>query len=339
MEYPEGVVFIAGFPRSGTTYFSNLFNSHEEVIYRHEVLGRCWKRFPPGLFDRMKKDGGLSDSDHETAINTILTAHYEADRPPFFRKSHLLIKNPELKRVLWLGVRATQGVLDPVFRAFFRPDARGQTLVIKETRAATNMDSFLAGLKPTHCVFLFRHPCGAIASKLRGIEKGHMTETDAVERVTFFRNNVIALAALAPELEEAALGDLPEHRLLALEWAVQNLDYIKLMESLPSTLLAYEDFLRDPLSNTAALFDRIDLSVTSQVRSFIHSAGNVRNRARDAGSDYYSVFRSSDFDPDSWQRQLPATVIEEIMSVTLPTYERLCGLKYMGASLDRTATA
>ncbi|MEO1080723.1 MAG: sulfotransferase [Pseudomonadota bacterium] len=331
MEYPERVVFIAGFARSGTTYFSNLFNSHEDVIYRHEVLGRCWKRFPPGLFDRMKKDGGLTASDHQAAINTILSAHYEADRPPFFRKSHLRIKRPEMKRLLWLGVRATQGVLDPAFRTLFSPDARGQTLVIKETRAATNMDSFLAGLRPTHCVFLFRHPCGAIASKLRGIEKGHMAKTDELERKTFFRHNVVALADLAPGLDEGALADLPEHRLLALEWAVQNLDYIKLMEKLPSTLVAYEDFLLDPLKNTAALFDRVDLSVTSQVREFIQSAGNVENRARDAGSDYYSVFRSSDFDPDSWQRELSTTVTEDIMSVTSPTYERLCGLKQIAA--------
>ena len=126
MTLPKRLVFIAGFPRSGTTYFSNLFNSHEEVIYRHEVLGRCWKRFPGTLFSQLKQAGGLSDEEHRAALTTILSAHFEADRPPFFRKTHLRIRSTGLKRALWLSARTTRG-LSPLLRAGpIRTDARHQ---------------------------------------------------------------------------------------------------------------------------------------------------------------------------------------------------------------------
>ena len=49
--HKDKIIYIAGFPRSGTTWFANLLNAHPQTVYRHEILGRCFEQFDPELLD------------------------------------------------------------------------------------------------------------------------------------------------------------------------------------------------------------------------------------------------------------------------------------------------
>ena len=75
-------IIILGYPRSGTTWFANLFNSHPDVVYRHEVIGHCYKYFPEEIFQQLKYNYDLIDSEYEKAINIILSPNVESDRGP-----------------------------------------------------------------------------------------------------------------------------------------------------------------------------------------------------------------------------------------------------------------
>ena len=86
-----------GFPRSGTTWFSNLINSSESVIYRHELIGRNHGMMGDRVFSKLKYANGLSSSDYEVVENVIKKAHVETDKPPFFKKKYGLRKFPKIQ--------------------------------------------------------------------------------------------------------------------------------------------------------------------------------------------------------------------------------------------------
>jgi hypothetical protein len=78
------IIFIAGFPRSGTTWFSNLLNAHPDIYYRHEIIGRNFRIFSEKIFLALKNNNGQSDEQYTTLIEKISEAHVDTDVPPFF---------------------------------------------------------------------------------------------------------------------------------------------------------------------------------------------------------------------------------------------------------------
>ena len=140
----DKIIYIAGFPRSGTTWFSNLFNAHPQIIYRHEILGRCFERFGSELFNALKFNDGLTPTQYQQFRQVLASADIESDRPPFFKKDSLLIANDKLHHFAWLATKVVP-ILRPLYRRLFTPLAsRSKTFVIKETRSVINMDSMLS---------------------------------------------------------------------------------------------------------------------------------------------------------------------------------------------------
>ena len=179
--------FILGYPRSGTTWFANLFNTHPDVVYRHEMIGRCYKQFPDELYKKLKSRQTLTDDDYNKAMRIILTPDIESDRAPFFKKNHLTFSNPKFHYFSWLATRAAS-FLKPLYGYLFFPKDHNLKLVIKETRSAIDMDNIITCLRSDKNIILFRHPCGAIASSLRGIETGKMQPSTNVNREIWFNN-------------------------------------------------------------------------------------------------------------------------------------------------------
>jgi hypothetical protein len=317
------LIFLAGYPRSGTTWLSNLLNAHPAVIYRHEYLGRCWGRLPEPLFTALKTAHGLDDNGHQHLIEKIAEAHYEADRPPFFRKVHLRINNPQLKHRAWLATRFSQGALSPLYRRLFQPRLDGQTIVMKETRASTNMLSMIRGLRPNNCLFLFRHPCGSIASQLRGIASGRMQAPSRIQLQTFIRENQQTLESLGLPDSDFTIAEQSVESQLAIMWSVQNADYLEFSTQNHSILVNYEAFLMDSQTHTARLFKHLGLSENQQVLDFLAASGGGDAAHRDAGSEFYSVYRSGNFRSDGWRETLSARQISAIESIAAPTYQRL----------------
>lgn len=74
------------------------------------------------------------------------------------------------------------------------------------------------------------------------------------------------------------------------------------------TLIRYAELLRDPIENTARLFQTLGLDLPEQTRKFLERSRDIA-KAKD--SDRYSVFRARDND-DEWRTLLPNTIAEEI---------------------------
>ena len=120
------IVFVVGFPRSGTTWFSNLLNAHPEVIYRHEIVGRCYKIFGDELFDHLKFNHGLSVEEHRIFLKKLALANVETDRPPFFHKTVLKVASESIHKTAWLATKSVP-LLNSLYRYLFTPNPKKNT--------------------------------------------------------------------------------------------------------------------------------------------------------------------------------------------------------------------
>ena len=319
-------IFILGYPRSGTTWFANLFNSHPDVAYRHEVIGRCYQYFPKKLFHNLKHNNGLTDNEYGKAINIILSPNVESDRAPFFSKNHLMFKSAKFHYILWLATR-TLKVLNPLYNFLCLPKNEGLTLVIKETRSTVNMDSMLKGIKANKIIILFRHPCGAIASSMKGIQTGKMNQSTNEMRECWFTENQNKPYIKELNLKPSDIHSLPEHEYLAILWRQQNDDYLEFSSTdFDKIFINYENFMTDQEDKTKKLFKILLLNYDPMVEQFLNTTsggGNSKPILKDSSSKFYSVYRNEGFDPNKWEKSLLQEQISDIEKHTLNTFNRL----------------
>ena len=328
--YDISTYLILGYPRSGTTWFANLFNTHPDVVYRHEMIGRCYKDFTNELFRKLKYDHQLSDDDYIKALKIILSPNVESDRAPFFSKRHLLISNPKFHYLMWISAR-TALFLKPFYKLLYQPRGNKFSLVMKETRSTMNMDSFIHAIRAKKNIILFRHPCGAIASSLNGIKHGKMTPNTFEDRQYWFNENKSRdfVKALSPNAD--LIRNLPEHEYLALRWHQQNEDYLEFSkQNMDNIYIHYESFMAKQEQSSKALFEQLSLSYDKSIEEFIQiSSGHSRNKPllKDSSSSFYSVYRSQGFNPNQWQQTLSSQEIAGIEQHTLSVFEALLQMK------------
>ena len=124
------IIYIQGFPRSGTTWLANLLNSHTEIIYRHEPLARIGPRFPDNLLFKITRQGDLNEQERNKAFNCLKQSDPDTDRPPFFRKSYSRIPLA-FKTLLWT-ISMKLPFASKIYRIVFTPrHTSNLTLLIK----------------------------------------------------------------------------------------------------------------------------------------------------------------------------------------------------------------
>ena len=319
-------IFILGYPRSGTTWFANLFNSHPDVVYRHEVIGRCYKYFPKEMFHRLKHDYGLADDEYKKSINIILSPNVESGRAPFFPKNYLVFKNTRFHYISWI-ISRTLSIFEPLYRFIFFPRSEDVTLIIKGTRSTVNMVSMLTGLRADRIVVLFRHPCGAIASSLTGIQTGKMHQSTASMRETWFAENKDKSYIKELNLSISEIRSLPEYEYLAILRKQQNDDYLAFTSTdYDKIFISNESFMADQENKVKELFEKLSLNYDLMVDQFLNAAsgsGDSKPILKDSSSKFYSVYRSQGFDPNRWQIKLLPEQISAIEKHSLITFNRL----------------
>jgi len=291
------------------------------------MIGRCYKQFPEELFRKLKSDHSLSEDDYSKAIKVILSPDIESDRAPFFKKNHLTFSSPRFHYFAWLATRAAS-FFKPLYRYLFYPKGSSLKLVIKETRSAIDMDSITVGLRSDKNIILFRHPCGAIASSLRGIDTGKMQPSTKANRERWFNDNKDKEYINSHKIQLSQILSMPEHEYLAICWRLQNEDYIALPAD-NNIYINYEDFMVDQETKVKALFSKLALSYDPGVERFIQTSSGIKNEKplmKDSSSTFYSVYRNQGFDPNKWMSSLDSAQISAIERHTLDVYENLLSL-------------
>lgn len=315
------VIYLAGFPRSGTTWFANLFNIHPEIIYRHEVLGRGYKAIPEKIFVNLKNNHGLSKMERELLLNALSRAGIEVDRPPFYDKKGGLIWGKRFHKVSWLVAKAF-----PLLRGFYSKLYTPQnnlSLFIKETRTSIDIESILMGLRPKCVIMLFRTPEAAINSHLNGIVNKKMKKSTAKDRLVWLKNNLKSRYMKDLNWNEEQIVRVSEAEYLAIKWTVYYEYMLDVYDSceINFRIVSYEKAIKYSNREINRFYSSLGLSELN-VNEAVASS-NKKYLYKDSSSSYYSIYRDANFDPEHWRKELSNENRQVIKKHTFDMYRIL----------------
>jgi hypothetical protein len=230
IEAPETVagrrmLLLLGAPRSGTTWLAKIFDSHPEVLYRHEpdtVLRTLdFPKFCETAEIGPHRANARRYLDRLTTVRTLKAA----GSLPIFRKSYQTGIAFRLRSACILGLRACEQLAPlrgwarrtpiPDLADAAEPD-REPVVVIKSVSAGGRVRLFAEAVPEARIILIVRHPCGQVASMLRGIAL-HKFERDVMVEEILGLPQADRLGLTA-----ARLGAMPEVERHAWHWAVLN---------------------------------------------------------------------------------------------------------------------
>ena len=178
----DRVILLLGAPRSGTTWLAKIFDSHPQVLYRHE----------PDTVDRQLQGVFRSDEvdQHRDATRDYLHRLIRSNtlKPagslPVFRKVYHKPLQHRLRTGLIYAARAAERLGRPgqMARRIRIPDMvtlpnwTGLKIVIKSVSSLGRVGLFAGALPSARIVFIVRDPRWQIASMMRGIAMGNFGE-------------------------------------------------------------------------------------------------------------------------------------------------------------------
>lgn len=312
---PKQLISVVGMPRSGTTWVGKIFDSHPLTIYRHEPDSG-------GRLGEIPYAPNVENFNHYAAtindfVASLLTARSArvAGKTPVFPK----IYYTPMQRMLKRGSVAASGIGARLFgdfrvQEFINSAALTHSPVVwKSIESVTRLGVLARVLPNATFIHLARHPCGFIASNLRGKTlkpsdfSGHKDGAEDFSMLQLLLNTDVGRA------NGATLNDLrnmsPVER-QAWRWYVSTEKALKDIEGLPNCLtVLYEDVCRNPMEMTRRMFNFANLNWNAQTEEFI-AASTSRQK-----SAYYSVFKNPLQSANRWREQLPNSTIDSIFAV------------------------
>ena len=210
------LILVVGAPRSGTTWLAKIIDSHPDVLYRHEP------------------DETLPGSASLTGATLQgLLADWVADRGarsaskrPFFPKSWQPAWALAL-RTLFAGAVSAAARLPPPLNRLARVDIPdlmrrpAPRVAIKSVRWAEGAAILARTLPASRTIFILRHPCGQVASVMRG---NRQTRFDLKTEGTDMPFDEAATRpfAAAHGISDRSFPALPEAAKYAWSWRAFN---------------------------------------------------------------------------------------------------------------------
>lgn len=287
------LVLLFGMPRSGTTWIGKLFDSHRDTYYLHEpdsvmpdddmplLMGETCE---PGLFARQVSAWLTPDGEKVIASR------------PFFSKSYLGFLPWRLFLLTAYGCKLTSRLGLPLLRRPVRIQSTPPVIVWKSIESLGRLPA-LHLTSDAISIHILRHPCGQIASTLRGEKMaqfdGSLTSSqdwDLFEKLLkqsgesrFSLQDIKAMTA--------------EER-LTLRWGIINDYALQIQASDKAVLLIYEDLCRDPKGQLTALFNKVGLTLADETEQYLAQSTQGEDKA------YYATRKNPLVAAYKWREQL-----------------------------------
>ena len=304
-------VLIAGSPRSGTTWLGKVLDSHPDTLYRHEPDATVGERVVPALID--PADIPAMTATARTFLATMRAAHdvRTVGTRPFFRKGY---RSLAAHAAVVAQVYAMKGLE----RAFWRGNA-GQALkvaefveataaptpVIKSVSALGQATLYRAADPGLRILHILRHPCGQIASVVRGRKAGLM------KGVPFIHVLAQTEKANALGLNPDTMKMLSYVDQLAWSWTVRNsMAYDALQDDPLYRLIVFEELVAEAPARVADILAFCGLAMHPQTARFVEASRASQGEVR-----YFDLRRNPVAAIQRWRKDLEPEEIEGILAI------------------------
>ena len=304
----ESVILVLGAPRSGTTWLAKIFDSHPDVIYRHEpdtVLRS--DRIP--VICTATRQAQLADVREYLSRLLDLRDVKSAGSLPVFPKRYRSAPMDSLHTLLIYGSKfagriAWRNVLS--IPDFLRDERSTVTrYVLKSVSSRGRIKPFSEALPNSRIVFLVRHPCGQVASTVNGIASGKFERTIPLAEVVL-TDEARQLGMTATDFER-----LDIFAQCAWHWAILNQ---KALNDLPqdgrAKVMRYEDLCTAPEREAKELFKFSGLGWNEQSERFVR-----RSTTADDTGGFYRIARNSLTAAQRWRTSLDGGVQRRILDI------------------------
>ena len=298
---------IFGASRSGTTWLGTLISSHPDVAYRFEPFHRLAK-IQPDIERSLKilRSPQLSSEHRSQIYHSLLPAYPEIEKPPFFHKNYQIPLNWG-RGAIWPLSRRNP-LASQIFRRLYTPNtasAAPPTLIFKQVEMVDVVAGLLEKLG-VPVVYLMRHPCAVVWSRIQGQQNALMPTVRAQKLDNILRD-------CFPELAEQYAGKLetPAEK-EAMLWRIDVESVLSACSNSPKGLpIFYEDLVANTLPVVEKALEHFGLSLSQETVSFIEDStqntSNLRQKRGEIGiNPYFSVFRNSQAVCDKWKDEMPA---------------------------------
>jgi hypothetical protein len=305
-------IMIFGMPRSGNNWIGKLFDSHPDTLYRHEPDSVRKLKMP--LFPE-KEDAARYREELEHFVDALpqMRSPEVVGKQPLFPKSYQSAAGLAVYRASVLAAKAVSRVRRH-FPSPYRPTAGGlerARLVWKSIESQGRLGTCMSALPEARAIHLVRHPCGYVASVLRGeATKRFSDATPAAERLWVLK---LLLATVPGKNRGVSLDELarltPEER-LAWRWVLTQEKTLADIAGCDRVLtVRYEDVCAEPSGATQRMFEFAGLDFHPQTEHFVQASTGATHKA------YYSVFKNPHAAAERWRSELSPSVIDRIFGV------------------------
>lgn len=306
-----GPILLFGMPRSGTTWLGKIFDSHPDTLYRHE----------PDSFGRLNFMPLAPQPSDAEAVAPNLRSFVAGLRKvrdtkivatlPDFPKSYLSRFQFRWNR---LAVRAAKAQTrwtrrEAQARVWLPAGGDSAHVVWKSIESPARLGTIGTALPQSRGVFIVRHPCGYVASVIRGTNQGRFTDPDELGEDLGVLEALVEtetgreLGVTLQQLRESS----PVVR-VAWQWALTNDKVLTETGGTEQFLpLRYEDLCADPVGVTHRLFEWCGLAWDEQTERFLDASTHTHQ------DRYYSVFKDPARVANAWRKELPENLQQEVM--------------------------
>jgi hypothetical protein len=206
------------------------------------------------------------------------------------------------------------------FEDYFSPrEGSAYDVLIKEVDWAIHAEAITSALRP-ELIVIFRHPCAVVASQLRGLRLGLLPPTDRGELLEYYGPSCERMGFDRQSILEMDLLELH-----ALRWLLTNRLYREILAAYPrGYAVVYEDLCRDPIQDSAAIYDFLGWPLERQTLDFIRdSTDPVRSpiwALFQFSRPYFRIYRNPGKVESAWRTRLTAHEQACILSIVEPHF-------------------
>lgn len=312
----NGPILLFGMPRSGTTWIGKLFDSHPDTLYRHEP--DSLRRLSVPLYPEVN-----AAQQYRPELAQFVASLPGMRSPEIVGKQPLFPKSYQSSAQL-LAYRASVLAAKAVSKArrhapcLYRPTGENSNrvrAVWKSIESLGRLGVCVEALPSARAIHLMRHPCGYVASVLRGRTAHRFIDQTSDTNDTWILRRLLKTTAGAQHATR--LGDLAKlthEEQLTWIWMITHERVLQDTAHNERVLtIRYEDVCASPDGMTRKMFEFTGLDWNQQTEAFVSASTEVPARTTD--TDYYSVFKSPLASAGRWRAELTPDSIERVMRI------------------------